>query len=85
MLNEILWDDTFIRAILDNPFFDPTEGDTGEDDKGSKDKELQQLSAYLMRYADLTFCRSEPGSLLVEKLDLECTKNNHDGDIVYFG
>ncbi len=38
-----------------------------------------------MRYSDLTRCRPEPGSLLVESLDLECTKNNHDGDIVYFG
>jgi len=70
---------------LDNPFFDPTEGETGEDDIGKKDNELKIMSAYLMRYSDLTRCRPEPGSLLVESLDLECTKNNHDGDIVYFG
>jgi hypothetical protein len=38
-----------------------------------------------MRYSDLTKSRPEPGCLLVNKLELECTKNSHEGDIVYFG
>lgn len=39
----------------------------------------------MQRYSDLSKCRPEPGSLLVESLELECTKNMHERDLVYFG
>jgi hypothetical protein len=37
LLQELLWDQAFVKAIHENPFFDPTEGEGGEDDRGWRD------------------------------------------------
>ena len=88
VLREILWDQNFVKAINDNPFFDPTDGEEGEDDRGPRHSgatDTELLKQYMSGFSDLTRCRPEPGSQLVEKLELECTKNMHDGDLVYYG